>query len=348
MTSKKVPLDDVVLFTQQLALLLQTGNGLVPSIGALATQTGSPALRDVLQDVQTRLEEGNELSDSLGQHPAAFDHLYVSLVKAGEATGHLRESLERLVGILEIRRRLRARIREAMTYPTLLAVVMTGVVVFVFTFMIPRFAELFASLGDDLPLSTRFLVGISDALRSRWWFFVPMVILTGVGVGRLGRTEFVRRAWDRTKMRLPVVGKLYGEAYLFQLSSTLGLLLGSRVPHLEAIQIAKDVVKSPGYERLFADLEKYVEAGRGVAPAFQEAPFLPDTVKLMVSTGEASGALDIVMGRLAEHYREELESDIRRLSSLLEPAMLVGMGLMVGFIAISLIVPILRMSRAIH
>ncbi len=145
-----------------------------------------------------------------------------------------------------------------------------------------------------------------------------------------------------------MVGKLYGEAYLFQLSSTLGLLLGSRVPHLEAIQIARDVVKSPAYDRFFTDLERYVEAGRGVAPAFQEAPFLPETVKLMVSTGESSGALDTVMGRLAEHYREELESDIRRVSSLLEPAMLIGMGLMVGFIAISLIVPILRMSRTIH
>ena len=175
-----------------------------------------------------------------------------------------------------------------------------------------------------------------------------MLILTGAGVSRLGRTALVRRIWNRVKMSRPIAGKLYAEAYLFQLSSTLGLLLGSRVPHLEAIRIARNVVRSPWYEDFFANLERNVEAGRGVTPAFQEAAFFPDTVKLMVSTGESSGALDTVMGRLADHYREELESDIRRLSSLLEPAMLVGMGLMVGFIAISLIVPILRMSRAIH
>jgi type II secretory pathway component PulF len=348
LTSKKVPLEEVVFFTQQLALLLQTGNGLVPSISALAGQVGSPVLQRVLREVHSRLEEGNELSESLRQHPATFDHMYVSLVKAGEATRHRRESLERLLGILDIRRRLQSRIREAMTYPALLAVVMTAVIIFVFTFMIPRFAELFSSLGDDLPASTRLLVGLSDQIRSRWWVWVPMLILAGVGAGRLGRTAFLRRTWARVKMSLPVAGKLYAEAYLFQLSSTLGLLLGSRVPHLEAIRIVRDVVKTPRYESFFANLEKNVEAGRGVAPAFQEASFFPDTVKLMVTTGESSGALDTVMGRLADHYREELESDIRRLSSMLEPAMLVGMGLMVGFIAISLIVPILRMSRTIH
>jgi type II secretory pathway component PulF len=347
-TSSKVALGDLVFFTQQLALLLRTGNGLVPSIGALANQVGSPTLREVLRNVQSRLEEGVELSESLRRHPRAFDNLFVSLVKAGEATGHLRESLERLVGILEIRRRLQVRIREAMTYPTLLAVVMTAVVIFVFTFMIPRFADLFASLGDDLPASTRLLVGMSDQIRSRWWILVPMLIPVGVGIRRLGSAALLRRSWDRVKMSLPIAGKLYAEAYLFQLSSTFGLLLGSRVPLLEAIRIARDVVKSPQYEEFFANLEQNVEAGRGVAPAFLEARFFPDTVKLMVSTGEASGALDEVMSRIAEHYREELESDIRRLSSMLEPAMLVGMGLMVGFIAISLIVPILRMSRTIH
>jgi len=346
--SKKVRLEDVVLFTQQLALLLRTGNGLVPSIAALAGQVGSPSLGSVLRSVHSRLEEGLELSECLRLHPEVFDHLFVSLVKAGEATGHLRESLDRLVGILEIRRRLRARIREAMTYPTLLAVVMTGVVAFVFAFMIPRFADLFSSLGDDLPLSTRLLVALSDQIRSRWWLLAPILILIGAGVGRVARTALARRTWDRVKASLPVAGKLYAEAHLFQLSSTLGLLLGSRVPHLEAIRSARDVVKSPRYESFFTSLEKNVEAGRGVAPAFQEATLFPETVKLMVTTGEASGSLDVVMGRLAEHYREELESDIRRVSSLLEPAMLVGMGLMVGFIAISLIVPILRMSRTIH
>jgi type II secretory pathway component PulF len=175
-----------------------------------------------------------------------------------------------------------------------------------------------------------------------------MLIPIGVGIRRLGNTALLRRFWDRVKMRLPIAGKLYSEAYLFQLSSTFGLLLGSRVPLLEAIRIARDVVKSPQYESFFANLEKNVEAGRGVAPAFHEASFFPDTVRLMVSTGEASGALHEVMSGIADHYREELESDIRRLSSMLEPAMLVGMGLMVGFIAISLIVPILRMSRTIH
>ena len=158
----------------------------------------------------------------------------------------------------------------------------------------------------------------------------------------------LRRLWDRVKTILPVIGRLYEEAYLYRLFSSLSLLLTSHVPLLEAVGIVRDLVRDARYGAFFNNLSRHVEVGHGVTRAFQEADFLPDTVKLMVATGETSGALDTVMGTLAERYREDLESDIRRFSTLLEPVLLVVMGLLVGLIAISLIVPIFRMSRTIN
>ncbi len=346
--ARRANLDDLVLFTQQLALLLQTGNALVPAIGALAAQSRSEGMGHALQMINRRLEEGSTLSECLEQHPRIFNRLYLSTVRAGEASGSLRKGLESLAEILETRRRLRARIREALTYPVVLICIMTAVVIFLMTYMVPRFADLFSGLGDELPWSTRLLLGSAGFIRSRWWALAPMALLVGVGAHFLWRSQVVRHLWDQVKLGAPFVGKLYVQSSLFQLFASLGLLLGSHVPHLEAIRIARTAVSNARYAEFFARLTEHVEAGRGVALAFREADFLPEAAKLMVSTGEASGALDTVMLRLSERYREDLESGIRRMSTLIEPLMLVVMGVMVGFVAISFIVPIFKLSRVVH
>lgn len=343
-----VPVEELVLFTQQLALLLQTGNGIAPSIEILATQARAPALRNALLDVHQRLVAGAELSDGLERHPRVFDRLFVSIVRAGETSGELRQSLESLAGMIEVRRRLRARVREAMTYPIVLSVIMVVVVVFMMLYMFPRFADLFADMGDALPITTRLMLDLAGFLRSRWWILPPIAGLAGYGIHRLWQVEGARQGWDRLKLSLPFVGRLYHEAYLYQLFASLSLLLGSHVPHLEAIRIAREAVRNVRYQAFFNRLAELVETGHGVAPAFVEAPFLPGAVKLVVSTGESSGSLPLVMGRLSERYREDLESDIRRMSTLLEPILLVVMGLMVGLVAVSFITPLFKLSRAVH
>jgi len=345
---RRVPLAELVVFTQQLVLLLRGGSGLAPSIRALASQTRRPLMRGVLERVTDRLESGRGLSEAMPQHPEAFDTLYVSIVKGGEASGQLAASLAQLARILETKRLLRERIREALSYPTLLLTVMAVVVVFMLVYMVPRFGELFRDMGPELPWSTRLILIAASALRSSWWLLLPIGILAGVGVARLWRRPAVRHAWDRAKVRLPIVRTVFGEGYLFQLFSSLGLLLGSRVPHLEAIGIVRRSIRHVEYDRFFDELTRHVEAGRGVSPAFQEAAFLPDTVKLMVATGESAGALDRTMLDLSERYRESLESHIRRLSSLMEPVLLVVMGLMVGFLAVSFILPLFKLSRMVH
>ncbi len=340
--------EELVFATRQLALLLETGNGLVPSIEAIAKPLRPSDLKTALNQVHDRLVEGAVLSMCLEQHPRIFDDFYVSIVRAGESTGTLHQSLERLVQVLEIRRQLRNRFREAMTYPIVLTVIMLAVIIFMLTYMFPKFEDLFADLGDQVPAMTRVLLASGDILRSRWMFIVPITALVAVAACKLLRRPAVKRAWDGVKVGLPGVGEVFRKAYLFQVFSSLGMLLGSRVPHLEAIQITRRSVRNVRYERFFAKLAEHVEDGHGVAMAFQESAIFPQTVKLMVSTGEASGALDRVMTRLSEHYREELESDIRRLSSMIEPIMLVIMGILVGSVAVSFIVPLIKLSRGVH
>ncbi|MFH1142989.1 MAG: type II secretion system F family protein [Candidatus Eisenbacteria bacterium] len=346
--ARHASLDDLVLLTRQLALLLQSGNGLVPSMAALARQTRSPGLRTVLPQIHARLEEGRTLSSCLEAHPRVFDQLFVSIVRAGEASGELRESLVRLAGILETRKQLQGRVREAMTYPLVLTVIMFAVVVFMMTYLVPRFSHLFEALEDALPWSTRVILATMHLIRSRWWALIPIAILGALGARALLRREAVHRGWDRLKVSLPLIGRLYTEAYLFQLFSAFGLLLGSRVPHLAAIEIVGLTVRNARYADFFEGLARHVEAGRGVSQAFREADFLPETVKLMVATGEMSGTLDTVMAQLSDHYRQELEGDIRRLGTLVEPVMLVIMGLVVGFIATAFILPLFRLSRLVH
>ncbi len=340
--------EELVFVTRQLALLLETGNGLVPSIEAIVKPLRQSDLKDALQSVHDRLEEGAVLSACLERHPRIFDDFYASIVRAGESTGTLRQSLERLVRVLEIRRQLRNRFREAMTYPIVLTVIMVGVVVFMLTYMFPKFSDLFVDLGDEVPAMTRVLLDAGQFLRSRWMFIAPITVVVAVGIRKLLQMPAAKRAWDGLKVGLPGVGGIFRKAYLFQVFSSLGLLLGSRVPHLEAIQITRRAVRNVRYEGFFAKLAEHVEDGHGVALAFQESPIFPQTVKLMVATGESSGALDRVMTRLSEHYREELESDIRRLSSMVEPIMLVIMGIMVGSVAVSFIVPLIKLSRGVH
>jgi len=283
---KNVGLQELSLFTQQLALLIETGNGLVPSVEALSRQVSSPALRKVLGTVHGRLEEGNDLSACLQKHPDVFDSLYISLVRAGEASGALKESLVRIGGILEVRRELRNRVREAMTYPAVLATIMVGTVIFLLVYMVPKFSDIFDALGDEIPRATAMLLGFADLMRSSWWLLLPIAGLTALAGRWLWKRERVRRLRDRLMLSLPLLGDLTTRSYMYQLFSSLGLLLSCRVPHLEAIGIARQVVRNAYYREFFGKLEQQVRAGRGMSNAFQEASFLPETVKLMVSTGE--------------------------------------------------------------
>lgn len=346
--SDKVTLDDLTLFTSQLSLLLRTGNSLVPSISILARQGRSNAMKQVLERVNSSLQDGKSLSDSLERSPEVFGSMYVSIVRAGEATGALQQCLEQLTKMLDIQNGLRARVKEAMTYPIVLLCIMAGVMVFMLTFVLPRFGKLFEGIEEELPITTRMLLGSGQLVSTKLWVLVPSVLALALITRWLLSSGILQRVWDRLKFRIPLVGALIEQSFLLRLFSTLSLLLANHVPLLDTIKILRSLVSGSRYRAFFDNLSSQVEAGQGVTPAFKEARFLPDTVKLMVATGESSGALDKVAESLADKYRQDLESGVRRLSTLMEPIMLVVMGALVGLIAISFIVPIFKMSKAVH
>jgi type IV pilus assembly protein PilC len=344
----KVTTQDLVTFTSQLSLLLQNGNSLVPSIEALATQTGAPVMKTALTQVQGDLEQGLSLSKCFEQHPHIFDTFFVSIIRAGEASGALQEGLIRLGTILDIQASMKKKIGEAMTYPIVLTVIMGLVIVFMLTFMVPKFADIFAEIKDELPWSTNALIWLGAFMRSSWWIAIPIGVSAGIGIRKMAQSTKMRQLMDTMKMRLPFVKQLFMKSYMFQLFSSFSLLLSSRVPLLEAIEIARLAISNSKFEEFFDHLAEQVAAGNGMTKAFEECTFLPETVKIMVATGDASGALDQTMERLSNHYRLELESDIRKLGSLIEPVMLVVMGVVVGFIAVSFIVPMFKLSSVAH
>ncbi len=339
--------DELGIFCRQLALLLETGNALVPSIAALGGKLDG-LLGTILRDVHARLEEGHSFSECLSKHPGTFDPLFVNIVRAGEATGELRQSLERLASVLETRTQLHRRLREAMTYPIVLLVVMVLVLTFMSIFVLPRFDRMFADMGAELPLVTRLLLGFDRFIGSSWPILGPISLVAAFPVRKLWRSKRMCSWRDDMKLRLPIVGKLYTESYLFQMFMSLGLLIGTRVPLLDAIRITRGSVANVHFEQFFDRLAESAEDGLGLANAFAESSILPDAVKLMIATGESSGSLHVVMTRLSQRYRDELESDIRRLSSAIEPVMLVVMGILVGVVAIALVVPLFRLSQAVH
>lgn len=344
----KVTTQDLVTFTGQLSLLLRNGNGLVPSIEALARQTKTPVMKTALKQIQGDLEQGLGLSKCLERHSHIFDTFFVSIIRAGEASGALQEGLIRLGVILDIQASMKKKIGEAMTYPIVLTCIMTVVIIFMLTFMVPKFAEIFADIKDELPWSTNALIWLGGFIRSSWWIAIPIVVSAGIGVRKYSRSEQMRKLLDTVKVRLPVVKQLFMKSYMFQLFSSFSLLLGSRVPLLEAIGIARLAISNSRFDQFFDHLAEQVEAGNGMSSSFDECEFLPETVKIMVATGDAAGALDQTMERLSIHYRQELESDIRKLGSLIEPVMLVVMGVVVGFIAVSFIVPMFKLSGVAH
>jgi type II secretory pathway component PulF len=345
---RNASLDDLVIFTRQLAMLVHSGNGLVPSIDALAQQVESDAFRNILVDVHKRLQDGLPLSDALDHHPDSFDHLFVSLIRAGELSGQLQESLRRLSSVLEGRRTLRSRVKEALTYPAILLSITGGVMILLFTFILPKFDDLFSGLGAELPFFTRLLLGISDLISSRWYIALPILLVTAAVSHRAWGMSAVVRFRDELKLRLPIARQLYEEMYLFQLFLSLGLLIKSRVPLLDAIEITRGTVNHYRYQEFFSRLAEQVANGQGLSRAFNEASLFPETVKLMVSTGESSGSLEEVMLHLGDRYREDLEVRIRRLSSAIEPVMLVFMGVVVGIVAMALILPLFKLSSALR
>lgn len=344
----KISLNQRMVFTERLSLMLETGVSLLEALNTMQQQTEEPLLAEIIGSLAGIISEGKSFSSALAIHPEMFSNTYTSLVAAAEEGGFLPKVLAQLLRMDEKNSQLRSSIVSALSYPAFLIVFSIAVVIFVLVVIFPKFETMFASIHDQLPISTIFLMALSAFFRHYWLF-----ILIGLAVSAWATFSWIRsRAGqlmlDQLKMRLPVIKDIYIQIYLSQTLSVLGLSLSSGVPITVALKACQGVVRNLIFSGFLDNIRTHVNEGRGIAIGFTESRIIPPMVRQMVATGEQTGNLGMVMTRVAEFYERELSNRISVLSRGVEPIMLIVMGVVVGSIVVSLILPIFKLSRAIH
>lgn len=344
----KVGTADRMLFTERLALLLETGVPLHDALRSLHEQTDKPRLREIIGAVADDIVSGQRFSESLLKHPDLFPETYINLIGASEEGGFLPEVLEQLVDMDEKQERLRSTIVSALSYPGFLAGFSVLVVIFILAYVFPKFSVMFATMYKDLPLTTRIFMGASEVLTQH---ALPLALgtlaLVGGGLFALTRPE-TQIALDRLKLRVPFVKDIFIKIYLTRLMRVMGISLERGVTILATLAACRNVIANVEFQRFLAELEVQVTEGKGIAAGFQQSGFIPVSVRQMISTGEETGNLGRVMGRVADFYERDLTRQLNGLAKLAEPVMLMVMGALVGTIVTSIILPIFKLSRAVH
>ncbi len=339
---------DRMFLTERLALLLDTGNALHASLEALRRQSASPALRGVVESLERDVSGGLSFSEALRRQPEAFPETYVALVAAAEKGGFLPEVLNRLLEMEEKSRELRGTLVGALTYPAFLVVFSVAVVVFVLVVVFPKFGELFEMIRDELPITTVFLLAASDLLRHYGPVLLGAMVGGGLLAWRWARSAAGVEALDALAYRTPLVREFVSELALVQFLQVVSLSLANGVPLVDALRACRSAVGSPRFRRFVDALGQGVQEGRGIAVGFREATFLPPLVGQMIATGEETGSLARVMERVAGFYEREWRKRLQAATKLVEPVMLLVMGVAVGIIVSSLLLPIFKLSRAVH
>jgi len=339
---------DRIFFTEQLALLLETGTPLHTALGAISGQLASPGMRTIVEGLREMVTNGSSFSHALARYPELFPTSYVKLVAAAEEGGFLDNVLTELRNMDEKRAELRRTVLSALSYPAFLICFSLFVVIFVLVVVFPKFADMFARIADRLPVTTLVLMRVSHFLNHYWPLLLAgLVAGTALLVWWL-KSAAGRAALDRARMSLFGVREIYIRIYLIRSLRLLALSLGNGVSVPDALLACREVVQNRVFRTFLGSIETRVNDGGGFAASFQEARFIPPMVSQMVTTGEETGRLPLVLGRIADHYERELARTLAAFSRLVEPVMLIIMGGVVGLIVSSLILPIFKLSQAVH
>lgn len=339
-------LKNLAMFTRQLQVLLATGTPLMQSLGALERQTGDANWRHVIEQVRASVEDGSSLAAAMGQHPAYFDSICRSLVAAGESAGNLPTMLERLAVLTRKQLHVRRSIIGATIYPSLLVVVAVGVLVTLLTFVLPRFEALFKSLDTPLPPTTKVLMYVSVALRSYWWAIGTGAMVAGVAGWQWLKSEAGRRTVQTAVLHLPQFGPIVKSFATARIARLLGILLQGRVPLLDALQLTQGACGNHQYSKLVASACDAVTRGESLAAAFADTRLIAPSVQEAILSGERSGQLGPLLTTLADFLEEQNEVTIKSLTSILEPLILMALGLLVGVIAVSMFMPLFDLTAA--
>ena len=344
----RVRVQDISILTRQLATLLEAGTPLVSALDAIIEQTDNHAVKKIISQVREEIKEGRSFADALDKHRKVFSDLYVNMIRAGEESGALEGVLLRLADFTENQILLKNRIRAALAYPIIMTIIGAGVMIFLLTFVIPTVTQVFAEMGQTLPLPTRILMAISNLFKGYWWLIIIGLIFLIVGLRRYLQTPKGALRWDRVKLRLPLFGGIILRGAVARFARTLATLLQGGLPILNSLEIVKTVVNNQLLGQAIEETKAEVREGEGIAPSLKRSGLFPAIVTHMIATGEASGNLEEMLAKVADAYEAEVETKVTALTSILEPLIILAMGIVVGFIVISILLPIFEMNQLVR
>ncbi len=336
--------NELALLTRQLATLVGAGLPLVECVSALIDQVESARTKRVLSQIREQVREGAAFADALKEHPRVFSDLYVNMVRAGEASGALDLVLMRLADYTEKAAALRNKVRSAMTYPSLMAIAGTGILLSLLAYVVPKITKIFAENQANLPMMTRILLVISDFTQDYWWLIIMIIVGTVVGIQMSRRTDAGRLRFDRYVLGIPYFGKLIKKVALARFARTLSTLLNSGINLLTALDIVKNVVGNMVLSNAIEDARASIREGQSIAPPLKKSGLFPSMIIHMIAVGERSGELEQMLSKAADAYDNEVESSVTGLTSILEPVMILFGGGVVLFIVMAILLPIMSMN----
>ncbi|TET87447.1 MAG: type II secretion system F family protein [Desulfobacteraceae bacterium] len=342
----KITAKDVVIFTRQFSTMIDAGLPLVQGLTILAEQTENKTFQNVLKRVTKDVEGGSSLAEALKKHPKVFDALYVNLVAAGEIGGILDTILQRLAAYIEKAEKLKTRIKGAMTYPIIVVAIAVLVIGVILIFVIPVFQEMFSSFGKALPVPTQIVVNMSDFLKGNIHYVIGAFIVFVFAFKKYRNTKKGRKQTDALALKLPVFGNLLKKTAVARFTRTLGTMISSGVPILDALDIVAKTSGNVVLEEIIYEVRSSIAEGQTIAEPLSEADIFPSMVVQMISVGEATGALDTMLNKIADFYDDEVDAAVEALTSMLEPLLMVFLGGAIGGLVIAMYLPIFQMASA--
>ena len=337
----------IMLMTRQLATLIDAGLPLLRSLNVLIAQQKPCKLKDVLREISNDIQSGSTFAEGLAKHPKGFDRLYVNMVRAGEVGGMLEVVLNRLAVFMERRQALKRKVRGALIYPIAVVVIATGIVSFLLVKVVPVFADVFKDFGGNLPAPTQFLMDAGDFMQYNWWLLLVILSCIIITMKVLSKSKNFKRVWDRVILKIPLVGDMVTKVAVARFARTLGTLITSGVPILQALKITRDTIGNEVIQNAVQKVHDAIKEGDTIAAPLDESKVFPAMVVNMIDVGEETGNLDAMLMKVADIYDSEVEAAVEGMLSLLEPVIIIVLGGIIGFIVISLYLPIFSLGDVV-
>ncbi|MDP3964768.1 MAG: type II secretion system F family protein [bacterium] len=343
----RVPMREVVIFSRQLAVMISTAVPIVQALRILVKQTQTVAFKIIISEIADEVDGGAKLSSALSRYPQVFSQFFIHMIRSGETTGKLDETLNYLADQMEKDYDLRSRIRGAMIYPVFILTALVGVGIVMMIFVIPQLTAVLEESGAELPWTTRALIKASDFFQTDWWVLILVLIGIIVAYRLVLRSESGRRQVDTIKLRLPVFGNLFQKIYLTRLARSIATLIAGGIPLTRTLEIVADIVGNTVYKELTIATIDVIEDGNSIATLFAQSKEVPAMLTQMMAVGEQTGKLDMILERLADFYSKEVESLIHNLVTLLEPMVMLLLGVAVAIMITAILLPMYQLSTAI-